>query len=129
MKSGNVNFLEPSGPLQACNGTALSLPLPLLYKTLYILNIFLVRKYCNFNVKGSCAVAVPQLGIDMERGSADLFKLRNVSYLEKDCGSSGLVDNKRQFLKFRKPFFLDYFYRCTVHFEDSLSITPTNALL
>ena len=28
MKSGNLNFLEPSGPLQACNGTALSLPLP-----------------------------------------------------------------------------------------------------
>jgi len=22
MKSGNLNFLEPSGPLQACNGTA-----------------------------------------------------------------------------------------------------------
>ena len=22
-----------------------------------------------------------------------------------------------------------YFYRCTVHFEDSLNITPTNALL
>ena len=21
MKSGNLNFLEPSGPLQACNGT------------------------------------------------------------------------------------------------------------
>jgi len=29
MKSGNLNFLEPSGPLQACNGNAL--PLPLLY--------------------------------------------------------------------------------------------------
>jgi len=28
-KSGNHNFLEPSGPLQACNGTALPLPLPL----------------------------------------------------------------------------------------------------
>ena len=27
MKSGNLNFLEPSEPLQACNGTAL----PLLY--------------------------------------------------------------------------------------------------
>ena len=27
MKCGNLNFLEPSGPLQACNGTALSLPL------------------------------------------------------------------------------------------------------
>ena len=24
MKSGNLNFVEPSGPLQACNGTALS---------------------------------------------------------------------------------------------------------
>jgi hypothetical protein len=23
MKSGNLNFLEPSGPLQTCNGTAL----------------------------------------------------------------------------------------------------------
>jgi hypothetical protein len=29
MKSGNLNLLEPSGPLQACNGTALRLPLPL----------------------------------------------------------------------------------------------------
>jgi hypothetical protein len=27
MKYGNLNFLEPSGPLQACNGTALPLPL------------------------------------------------------------------------------------------------------
>ena len=26
MKSGNLNFLEPSGPLQAYNGTALLLP-------------------------------------------------------------------------------------------------------
>ena len=25
-KSGNLNFLEPSGPLRACNGTALPLP-------------------------------------------------------------------------------------------------------
>jgi hypothetical protein len=29
MKSGNFNLLEPSGPLQACNGTALPLSLPL----------------------------------------------------------------------------------------------------
>ena len=28
MKSGNLNFLEPCGPLQACNGTALPLPYP-----------------------------------------------------------------------------------------------------
>jgi len=29
MKSGNINFLEPSEPLQACNGTALPIPSPL----------------------------------------------------------------------------------------------------
>ena len=29
MKSGNLNFLGPFGPLQACNGTALPLPLPI----------------------------------------------------------------------------------------------------
>jgi hypothetical protein len=30
MKSGSLNLLEPSGPVQACNGIALPLPLPLL---------------------------------------------------------------------------------------------------
>ena len=33
MKSGNLNFLEPSGPLQACNGTAKK-------KNLYYCNFF-----------------------------------------------------------------------------------------
>jgi len=34
IKSGNLNFLEPSGPLQACNGTALlSQNLANVYKT------------------------------------------------------------------------------------------------
>jgi len=28
MQFGSLNFLEPSGPVQACNGTALPLPLP-----------------------------------------------------------------------------------------------------
>jgi len=32
LKYGNLNFLEPSGPLQACNGTAL----PLHYIYIYI---------------------------------------------------------------------------------------------
>ena len=31
MKSGKLNFLEPSGPLQACNRTALPLPYDLLH--------------------------------------------------------------------------------------------------
>jgi hypothetical protein len=35
MKSGNLNFLEPSGPFQACNGTALPLPLLLLLLLLF----------------------------------------------------------------------------------------------
>ena len=35
MKSGNLNFLEPSGPLQACNGTAFtSYPHPVLPSSL-----------------------------------------------------------------------------------------------
>jgi len=33
--SGNLNFLEPSGPLRACNGTAL--PLPITNTTVFIL--------------------------------------------------------------------------------------------
>jgi len=51
MKSGNLNFLEPSGPLQACNGTAL--PLPLL-SILYALEIpqFSKRLYVSiYNLK------------------------------------------------------------------------------
>ena len=40
MKSGNLNFLEPSGPLQACNGTAL----PLLMKSCHFKRLcFLVH--------------------------------------------------------------------------------------
>ena len=35
MKSGNLNFLEPSGPLQACNGTDLPLPLPFTLSVLF----------------------------------------------------------------------------------------------
>ena len=39
MKSGNPNFLEPSGPLQDCNGTALPfLPLLLLLLLLLLMN-------------------------------------------------------------------------------------------
>ena len=45
MKSGNLNFLEFSGALQACNGTDLPLPLPFfltlrLQRIVYILLIF-----------------------------------------------------------------------------------------
>jgi len=42
MKSGNLNFLEPYGPLQACNGAALPLHLP--YILLNVLYDLLLRK-------------------------------------------------------------------------------------
>ena len=45
MKSGNLNLLEPSGPLQACNGT----DLPLCGLIIIIIIIFML----NFNVQGS----------------------------------------------------------------------------
>ena len=37
-KSGNLNFLEPSGPVQACNGTALPLleQMPMFVNSKYI---------------------------------------------------------------------------------------------
>jgi len=37
MQSGNLNFLEPSGPLQACNGNALPFYVPVYNTTVYML--------------------------------------------------------------------------------------------
>ena len=40
MKSGNLNFLEPSGPLQACNGTGLPLStFPYYYRYHFLFHI------------------------------------------------------------------------------------------
>ena len=36
-KSGNLNFLEPSGPLHVCNGTTLPLPLTHIYVSVVFL--------------------------------------------------------------------------------------------
>jgi hypothetical protein len=36
MKPGNLNFLQNSGPLQASNGTALPLPLPMGLPVMYV---------------------------------------------------------------------------------------------
>ena len=41
MKSGNFNLLEPSGPLQACNGTALPLRFYYQYIGLNVWGLFL----------------------------------------------------------------------------------------
>jgi hypothetical protein len=43
MKSGSLNLLEPSGPVKACNGIAL--PLPLLISVSHIIFIPLFKVY------------------------------------------------------------------------------------
>ena len=48
MKSGNLNFLEPSGPLQACNGTALLLPLYYYYYYYYYYYLIIVSCHRSF---------------------------------------------------------------------------------
>jgi len=46
MKSGNLNFLEPSGSFQACNGPALPLPLSFNKHTVYTAYYFVFSNYC-----------------------------------------------------------------------------------
>jgi len=50
MKSGNLKFLEPSGPLQECNGTALPLPFRTEKRTQFLICAVHVRsvKYGSF---------------------------------------------------------------------------------
>ena len=69
MKSGNHSFLEHSGPVQACNGTDLPLPLPLQYercssysseiRTMQIVNAVMLRKIKKFLLR--CHRFSPQL--------------------------------------------------------------------
>jgi hypothetical protein len=53
MKSGNLNFLEPSGPLQACKGAAL--PLPMLQR---VVSATLAEVGYKRNIKLSFVVSV-----------------------------------------------------------------------
>ena len=61
MKSGNLNFLEPSGPLQACNGTALLLTLFLLLLLLLLLPPLLHRSdfLRNLDILFNCSLLDP----------------------------------------------------------------------
>jgi len=69
-KSGNLNFLEPSGPLQACNGTALPLPLPediggsnrrLESSVLYCTVLYCIVLYCTNRSSEICTQQQPQI--------------------------------------------------------------------
>jgi len=48
MKSGNLNFLEPSGPLQACNGTDLPLEDVLKLKKILLLPPSGLKSYSEY---------------------------------------------------------------------------------
>ena len=55
MKSGNLNFLEPSGSLQACNGTALNVNntqynINIILYIILIYNINIIICICYINV-------------------------------------------------------------------------------
>jgi len=45
LKSGSLSLLEPSGPVQACNGIALPLPLPLPLVYLWLIEIALILSH------------------------------------------------------------------------------------
>jgi hypothetical protein len=52
LKSGGPNFLEPLGPVQACNGIALPLTLLHLYQldTFYVVNDYNLLIICNNHI-------------------------------------------------------------------------------
>jgi hypothetical protein len=52
MKFGNLNFLKPSGPSQAYNGTALPLPLPVPIKCPFFSVSRFMNKNFSFDIKG-----------------------------------------------------------------------------
>jgi hypothetical protein len=72
MKSGNLNFLEPSGPLQACNRTVL----PAIAKLLKKLNEYeiLLRRLMEWNTRQQ-KKAVKSY---REDGKCLLYKIVNV---------------------------------------------------
>ena len=74
MKSGNLNFLEPSGPLQACNGTALLLLLLVIF-TFH--NIFLLSLYPN--LKCRFAMCEPPRGENITMQVTNTHKKKSAS--------------------------------------------------
>jgi hypothetical protein len=63
MKSGNLNFLEPSGPLQACNGTAIPL----------VLYFICVSFNCVLSGQVIPSRIIGLVGLDMEGRVRDLI--------------------------------------------------------
>ena len=72
MKSGNLNFLEPSGPLQACNGTDLPKKVRTFLEILApsVLLFFL----CLFSQKPECGVRRDVRGAARARARVCVYK-------------------------------------------------------
>ena len=65
MKFGNLNFLEPSGPLLVCKETALPLPLPILKSSspsTYSMVRYLLYKYNNNQTEGTPLTVISHCG-------------------------------------------------------------------
>ena len=90
MKSGSLKFLEPSEPLQACNGTALPLPLPI-YLTVVIckfkvasltqtLSLRLILHYAMKKCWEVGSISPRTLNWELGRGKTYTFKRRFLNH-------------------------------------------------
>ena len=78
-KSGSLNFLEPSGPFQACNGTDLNL----LYIYIYILFIYTCSWLCVFSYRFVQRMWIfPTGGRDIISREADTAALNIICWAE-----------------------------------------------
>ena len=76
-KSGNLNFLEPSGPVQACNGTAL----PYVYIYIYI---YIYIFFPHDNVYVSCLTLLREL-LYINNLEADVLHISfSVKFISQD---------------------------------------------
>ena len=86
-KLGNLNFLEPSGPLRACNGTALPLPFTVLWALYFccvVIVPWLVVNFmfvCNFAVSRDPCVQVQYTAVNTNSFSPCLKKAPKMSSL------------------------------------------------
>jgi hypothetical protein len=75
MKSGNLNFLEPSGPLQASNGT--SLPLPFYLYVFKLKVVIHIKSYRNSAIQQALHFSSPVISVGFLRV---VFLLHHIQY-------------------------------------------------
>ena len=83
MKSGNLNFLEPSGPLQVCNGTAL--PLTITRKECVDVVCFSKFRRIVFRSFDFSVILYMRAGTDSSRQNVSLWKEQWISWTVVQC--------------------------------------------